>query len=219
MEYTLPNNAAQKMGKLSIYSSESCVSIESPGYEGRSSMSLFIEELEGINRMIRSALEVRGKVVESVGNAQGDLRVLARVICDEVVSSKEEFKGSSEKWEKEVVELGKYTQGWDSWRKIWVNSGSGFYLTGKECREACAMVVGLIRDSGREEIEDRVRVLEEKLVDAKLCIKKLREVLREKNKEILGLVDEVRRNEGVVAVRDLNAARYIDSETTNYEDY
>ena len=90
MEYTLPNNAAQKMGKLSIYSSESCVSIESPGYEGRSSMSLFIEELEGINRMIRSALEVRGKVVESVGNAQGDLRVLARVICDEVVSSKEE---------------------------------------------------------------------------------------------------------------------------------
>lgn len=218
MEYALPNNAAQKMGKLSIYSSESCVSIESPGYEGRNSISLFIEELEAINNMIRSALEVRGKTVESVGNAQSDLKILARVICEEAVNSKD-YKEKSEKWEKEVVELGKYTKEWDNWRKIWVNSGSGCYLTGKECREACAVVIGLIRETGREDVEDRVRVLEEKLVDAKLCIKKLRETLKEKNKEILCLVEEFKRNEGVVADRDLNAARYIDSETTNFEDY
>lgn len=206
------------MGKLSIYSSESVVSIESPGYEGRKSVNIFVEELEIINNMIRCALEFKGKVVESVGNAQEDLKILVKVVCDEVVGDGK-IGENREKWEKEVVELGKFTQGLENWKKIWVNSGTGCYLTGQECKETCAVVVGLMREYGREAAEERIRVLEGKLFDAKLCIKQLRDVIKAKNKEISTLTEDFQRAECILANRDLNAARYLDSETTNYEDY
>ena len=203
-------NSAQKHCKLSVYSSESGnFSIGSPGIECKPGIYVSVEEIENLTQMIKATLELKGKFPETSLNIFENFKNMVQILCLDY----SDYHSISNPIFSPTLKKPK-----DIWDKVFENQEIGCYITGDECKDICSIVTQYIKDSGIKDLEVKIKQMEESLVSCKLTIKSLESTLKSKNKEINALYDELKDFQRLSPQRNLNQARFIDSETTTYDD-
>ena len=203
-------NSAQKHCKLSVYSSESGnFSIGSPGIECKPGIYVPVEEIEYLTQMIKKTLELKGKIPESSLNLFENFKSLVQILCldysDYCLGSHPIFESATKRPK-------------DIWDKVFENQDTGCFITGAECQDVCGLATRFIKDLGIKDLEEKIKHMEESLVSCKFSIKHLENTIKSKNKEISALYDELKDLQQLSPVRNLDQARFIDSETTTYDD-